>query len=70
MPMVGMTASRMRCLAKPQGKIGFFDLRALGCAGTPAKRPLTLWDWRTAYPQSRAMDVTTDRRRSVETVSG
>jgi hypothetical protein len=60
----------MRCLAKPQGKIGFFDLRALGCAGTPAKRPLTLWDWRTAYPQSRAMDVTMDSLRFVETGSG
>jgi hypothetical protein len=60
----------MRCSVKPQGAIGFFDLRALGCAGALAKRALTLWYWRTAYPQSRAMDVTMDSRRFVETGSG
>jgi len=60
----------MRCSVKPQGAIGFFDLRALGIAGALAKRALTLWCWRTAYPHSRAMDVTTDRRRFVETSSG
>jgi hypothetical protein len=60
----------MRCLVKPQGTIGFFDLRALGFAGPLAKRALTLWCWRTAYLQSPAMDVTMDRRRTVETSSG
>jgi hypothetical protein len=60
----------MRCSAKPQGVIGFFDLRALGFAGALAKRALTLWCWRTAYPHSRAVNVTMDRRRFVETSSG
>jgi hypothetical protein len=60
----------MRCSVKPQGAIGFFDLCALRFAGTLAKRALTLWYWRTAYPHSRAMDVTTDRRRFVEIGSG
>jgi hypothetical protein len=59
----------MRCSVKPQGTIGFFDLRALGFAGTLAKRALTLWYWRSADLQSRALDVTTDRWRFVETGS-
>jgi hypothetical protein len=60
----------MRCSVKPKGKIGFFDLRALGFAGALAKRTLTLWCWRTAYLQSGALNVTMDRRRFVETGSG
>jgi hypothetical protein len=60
----------MRCSVKPQGAIGFFDLRALRFAGTLAKRALTLWYWRSAYPHSRVMDVTMDRRRFVKTSSG
>jgi hypothetical protein len=60
----------MKCSVKPQGEIRFFDLRALGFAGALAKRALTLWYWRSAYPHSRVMDVTTDRRRFVETSSG
>jgi hypothetical protein len=60
----------MRCSVKPQGKIGFFDLRALGFAGALAKRASILWCWRAPYPQSRAMDVTMDRRRFVETSLG
>jgi hypothetical protein len=60
----------MRCSVKPQGAIGFFDLSALGFAGTLAKRALTLWCWRTAYLQSRALNVTMDRRRFVKTSSG
>jgi hypothetical protein len=46
------------------------DLRALGFAGALAKRALTLWCWRTAYLQSRALNVTMDSRRFVETGSG
>jgi hypothetical protein len=60
----------MRCSVKPQGAIGFFDLRALRFAGALAKRALTLWCWRSAYLQSRALNVTTDRRRFVEIGSG
>jgi hypothetical protein len=60
----------MRCSVKPQGTIGFFDLLALGFAGALAKRAVTLWGWRTAYPHSRAVNVTMDRRRFVETSSG
>jgi hypothetical protein len=47
-----------------------FHLRALGFAEALAKRALTLWCWRTAYPHSRAMDVTTDRWRFIEIGSG
>jgi hypothetical protein len=60
----------MRCSVKPQGAIGFFDLRALRFAGALAKRALTLWCWRSAYLQSRALNVTMDRRRFVKTSSG
>jgi hypothetical protein len=60
----------MKCSVKPQGEIRFFDLRALGFAGALAKRALTLWCWRTAYLQSRALNVTMDSRRFVETGSG
>jgi hypothetical protein len=60
----------MRCSAKPQRKIGFFDLRALGFAGALAKRAITLWCWRTVYLHSRAVNVTMDRRRVVKTSSG
>jgi hypothetical protein len=60
----------MRCSVKPQGAIGFFDLRALGCAGALAKRALASWCWRTVYLQSRAVNVTMDRRRFVKASSG
>jgi hypothetical protein len=60
----------MRCSVKPQGEIRFFDLRALGFAGTLAKRALTLWYRRTVYLQSRALNVTMNRRRFVKTSSG
>jgi hypothetical protein len=60
----------MRCSVEPLRRDWILHQRALGFAGALAKYALKLWCWRTAYLQSRAMDVTMDSRRFVEINSG